>query len=143
MYLPRMFKPIPNVSGAIVFSLITTSILIWLLRTWSHGSVANALWLLLLFDMASMAYMFVLPSIGLSWLSYSLILYFLLESAGWAIGSSDEAKQHKRVVIGPASVQAKKQTTSLASQTGAGIRFSLSAMALGMAYMFLAMQIQR
>jgi hypothetical protein len=109
----------------------------------TNGAAVNRLWLAIAFDLAAMAYMWS-PNGFVPVITWILVAYFAVQALLWA---SDRYRELDGQGVGgnlfvglDGTVTASSITTLVCERD---LRVSMSAMAVGMAYMFAAMQIVR
>jgi hypothetical protein len=132
--IPRSFWQLTFAGGALV-------IVAWMLTEAAERRAINALWVVMATDLAAMVYMW--SSSGyrpaVTWL---LVAYF---AAQWLLWVSDRMRTiDHHTLRGGLSVSADGAVGAAAAQPlicFRDIRASMSAMTLGMAYMFAAMQL--
>jgi hypothetical protein len=133
---------IPSGFWQLAFANGTIAILAWMLAQALDGRAINALWLMLAIDLGALAYMWS-PSGFQAPLTWLLVAYFAVQSALWA---SNRIRNVDRKTLFVSSVSATPN--GVLAMTAAGpligfrdMRLSMSAMTLGIAYMFAAMQL--
>jgi methionine sulfoxide reductase heme-binding subunit len=131
MFVPTGRMPVPAGVGAVVFALAALVMLGFTAALAVRGERVGWLWPVAGFDLAAMAYMFTLP--GAPWLTGLLVGWFVLQAAGWATGVLPGVGVGQPPDRSGASVGSGYHDLS--------VRVTLAAMGLGMAYMFLAMQL--
>jgi len=145
MFLPTPPAIIPALTWQLAFALAACLIVVWFMWSWSHHHAVNFLWVTSLIAMLAMIYMFAFPGAANRILTYLLVAYFVAEAIAWFVGAFDETETGRRrllpYAVGPRSDYATKFVHPLAEAGSLNVRLSLGVMALGMAYMFLAMQI--
>jgi hypothetical protein len=143
MLLPSRLKIVSDVAWEILFAVVAAAILAWLLRAWINRRTVNFLWALSLLDMLAMVYMFAFPGAAIAPVTYVLVIYFVGVMVGWMKGMFDDDGGRDRLlplVIGPRSCSVSTFAGPLPGASSVSERTTLSAMAAGMAYMFIAMQ---
>lgn len=161
MFLPTGSMIVPAAAGEAVFVMAATGFgALAAVELGRHGRAA-VIWSVAVIDLASMAYMF--AGASLVWLTWLLVGWFVLQALGWAAGHFDEPPERAgdRTSSAPRAVREAGRVRDPAGGPGAGlaiveravaapalqarnyspsIRASLAVMALGMAYMLLAMR---
>ncbi|NMH97550.1 DUF5134 domain-containing protein [Pseudonocardia acidicola] len=163
MFLPTARMVVPAGFGAMVFGLAAVVVAGLRLGARVRGETVGGLWLATVVDLAAMAYMFTLASFRVLWLTIALAAWLIVEAAGWASGRLYTVLEQgglggARTAPVPASVPSDAASGSAGpGLPGAAarprpavvvhgtvhatwIRVTLALMALGMAYMLLAMQ---
>jgi hypothetical protein len=118
----------------------------WIIVQVLSGRAVNLLWIVIATDLGAMVYMwsangFIAP---ITWL---LVAYFTIQGALWATNTFRSLdREHQIPGISRISISASGATTISATAAEplvceADLRPSMTAMALGMAYMFAAMQL--
>lgn len=133
--VPAGFWPLlfANAAGAVVA---------WALARTLAGQAVNGLWLVLAFDLAAMAYMWS-PSGYVAPLTWLLVAYFAVQALLWATDSY-RWLDRRLTVKGVGGVNPDGTLSATAVQRlvcERDLRPSMATMALGMAYMFAAMQL--
>jgi Domain of unknown function (DUF5134) len=132
---------IPGGFWPIVFANACGAVIAWILARVLNGQPANGLWAVLAFDLAAMAYMFS-PSGFVAPLTWLLVAYFVIQAVLWATNSY--RRLDERLTIRGVGVNPDGTVTATAAQPlvcERDLRASIGVMALGMAYMFAAMQL--
>ena len=132
--IPAGFWPLlfANASGLVVA---------WMLARILYGQAVNGLWVVLAFDLAAMAYMWS-PSGYVAPITWLLVAYFGVQAVLWA--TDTYRKLDHRLTVTGFGVNPDGALTATAVQSlvcERDLRPSMSVMALGMAYMFAAMQL--
>jgi len=132
--IPAGFWPLlfANAAGAVVA---------WMLAKLLYGQPVNGFWAVLAFDLAAMAYMFS-PSGYVAPITWLLVAYFAVEAVMWA--SNSYRRLDDRLVIRGIGANPDGTLSATVAQPlvcERDLRPSMSMMALGMAYMFAAMQL--
>jgi hypothetical protein len=132
--IPRSFWQLAFAGGALV-------IVAWMLTEAAERRAINALWVVMAIDLAAMVYMWS-PSGYRPAVTWLLVAYFVVQSLLW-IG--DRMRTIDRYTLpGTFSVSAEGAVGAAVAQPlicYRDVRVSMSAMTLGMAYMFAAMQL--
>ncbi len=157
--LPSM--PVGAGFGRIVFALGAVLTLGWGIFDRIHDGRPLLLWLIAATDLASMVYMFSMSTTRIQVLTLLLVVWFVLEAAGWASGAmfallrapaeAQEAASSATRQPVPTRAEAAATVIIQADRQSQGrlakhsehmrdLRITLALMSLGMAYMFLAMQ---
>ena len=145
---------LPAVLWEVIFGAYALALVAWIFSAWGAGRPVNALWAISTVDMAAMFYMFAMPQAALAPLTYALAAYFVLLAVGWMSGILDDEARSRNplpLAIGPplaakpgaaigVSVSEDRPVDALCGHATLGHRLTLTGMALGMAYMFVAMQ---
>ena len=133
---------IPSGFWQLAFANASAAALIWILvQALAHRAV-NVLWLVMAIDLAAMAYMWS-PSGFQAPITWILVAYFFAQSLLWVTDRMREV-DHKTLLGGGASVTPGGALAISAAEPLVcfrDLRVSMSAMTLGMAYMFAAMQL--
>lgn len=167
MFLPTNRVIVPADAGEVVFVAAAVVVFGYVVSELVHHGRAGWLWPIVGVDLAAMAYMFGMPSTHLAWLTELLIAWFAVQALGWltghlagfvnhrglggprlpvATGPPEDAGYPARLPAGSGlrtatTLPAGTATTAVPSAYRASIRATLTVMSLGMAYMFLAMQL--
>ena len=145
MFLPTPPAIIPALAWQLAFALAALLIVVWFIWSFSRRRAVNFVWVTSLIAVLAMIYMFALPGAAIPLLTYVLVAYFVAEAIAWFIGAFDEVETGRRrllpYAVGPRSDYASKFAHPLTEAGSLNVRVTLGIMALGMAYMFLAMQI--
>jgi hypothetical protein len=133
---------IPSGFWQLAFANGAIATLAWILAQALSGRAINVLWLVMATDLGAMAYMWS-PSGFQAPITWILAAYFALQSLLWA---SDRMRDidHKTLLGGSFSVTPGGAVAISAAEPLVcfrDLRVSMSAMTLGMAYMFAAMQL--
>ncbi|MGA8745968.1 MAG: DUF5134 domain-containing protein [Solirubrobacterales bacterium] len=141
MYAPSSIDHfnIPSGFWQLAFANGTVLIVFWMLAEALARRSINVLWLVLAIDLAAMAYLWS-PSGFQSPLAWLLVAYFAAQSLLWA--SNRIHRVDRQTTLGGFSVSPSGAVTTTATVSLIGqrhLRVSMSAMMLGIAYMFLAM----
>ncbi len=133
---------IPSGFWQLAFANGAIAAVLWMLTQALSGRAVNVLWLVMAFDMAAMAYMWS-PSGFQAPLTWLLVAYFAAQSLLWA---SDRMRDvdHRSLFGGGVAVTPGGAVAVSAAEPLVcfrDLRVSMSAMTLGMAYMFAAMQL--
>lgn len=142
MFLPTHPLSIPALVWRIVYAGASCLLLVWSIWNWSQRRGVDFLWIPLLIGMLSMLYMYSFPGVANQYLSYILVIYFVLEAIAWFVGVLGRSeKGHRQLVpaiLGPRT--SSEHRHQLAEGGAFGLRLTLGLMALGMGYMLFAMQ---
>jgi hypothetical protein len=133
---------IPSGFWQLAFANGALAALAWMLAQALSGRAINVLWLVMATDLGAMAYMWS-PSGFQAPITWLLVAYFAAQSLLWA---SDRMREvdHRTLLRGSASVTPGGAVAISAAEPLVcfrDLRVSMSAMTLGMAYMFAAMQL--
>jgi hypothetical protein len=122
-----------NAAGAIVLATLVVIV---------NGGAVNRLWAVLAFDMAAMVYMWS-PSGYVAPITWLLVAYFGVQAILWMTDRyralDGRAVLGSRLVVNADGTLSAAAVTSLVCERD--LRVSMGLMALGMAYMFAAMQL--
>ena len=144
---------------AVIFSMSTAAILVWMVYRFVQRQPFSFLWVLALIMQAAMIYMW-LPTWAPA-LTWTLVVYFGLETVAWLAGLLDDTK--RALSVGPSrhgmggsllhGSMPERGSVSFGSgdrpvdvplaQSTMTARVSMAIMAASMAYMFAAMQLMR
>lgn len=144
---------------AVIFSMSTAAIIVWVVYRFVQRRPFSFLWVLALIMQAAMIYMW-LPNWAPA-LTWTLVVYFGLETVAWLAGLLDDTKP--ALAVGPSShgmggslphgSMPERGSMSLGSgdrpvdvplaQNTMTARVSMAIMAASMGYMFAAMQLMR
>jgi hypothetical protein len=133
---------IPAGFWQLVFANAAIAALLWILMQAVSGRAVNVLWLVMAIDMGAMAYMWS-PSGFQAPLTWLLVAYFAAQSLLWATDRMRDV-DHRTLFGGGFSVTPGGAVAMSAAEPLVcfrDLRVSMSAMTLGMAYMFAAMQL--
>ena len=141
---------VPNGFWQLVFANGALAVLAWVIVQALDARAVNVLWLVMALDFGAMAYMFS-PSGFVAPVTWVLVAYFTLQALLWA-GDRMRALDHVTLFGGTLTLTAAGTVAlrrgGAAEVTAAeplvcfrDLRVSMSAMTLGMAYMFAAMQL--
>ncbi len=132
---------VPSEFWQLLFANAAGAIVIWILIALTNGVAVNRLWLVLAFDLAAMTYMW--SSNGfVPVVTWILVGYFAIQALLWATNRYRELDGQEvggRVFLGGDGALTASAVTSLVCERD--LRVSMGLMALGMAYMFAAMQL--
>jgi hypothetical protein len=157
-------------SWVLVFWLSTAAVVVWMVYRFVKREPFSALWILALISQAAMIYMW-MPSWAPA-LTWTLTVYFGLETLAWLGGRLDDSRpamavgpgDHAVVVPAPresgpggtgaavGTLHDSRRSTAVATgrrqvvvlgHDSAAARVSMAVMAASMAYMFAAMQLMR
>jgi hypothetical protein len=132
---------IPGGLWPLLFANGAGAVVAWMLARMLSGRAVNALWGALAFDLAAMAYMWS-PSGYVAPLTWLLVAYFAVQALLWA--TNYYRRLDRRAIVGGVSVNPDGTLAAAGVQPlvcERDLRPSMAAMALGMAYMFAAMQL--
>jgi len=132
---------IPGGFWPILFANAAGVVVAWILARVLNGQPVNGLWAVLAFDLAAMAYMFS-PSGYQAPLTWLLVAYFAVEAVLWATDTYrhlDDRLTIRGTGISPDGTVVAAAVEPLVCERD--LRVSMAAMAIGMAYMFAAMQL--
>jgi hypothetical protein len=135
---------VPSGFWQLAFANGAIAVLAWVLAQALAGRAINVLWLIMATDLGAMAYMWS-PSAFQAPITWILVAYFLAQSMLWASNRMREV-DHKALLGGNFSVTPGGAVAMSAAEPLVcfrDLRVSMSAMTLGMAYMFAAMQLMR
>ncbi len=147
MYAPGSVDSfnIPPGFWSLAFANGAIAILLFVLVQLFAGNATNLLWLTMAFDLGAMAYMWS-PTGFQAPITWILVAYFTLQAVLWA---SDRMRNFdERAIFGGSGAHIAVTPEGAMTATVAeplicfkDLRVSMSAMTLGMAYMFAAMQL--
>lgn len=160
MFLPSGASLVPASVGTAVFAVAAVAMGALALSEAFTGVVRGAIVAVTTVDLAAMAFMFSPASVRLPWLSLVAATWFVLQALGWVTGAlsalvarSPVGRELADRSTAPADAATAVGRTGAAgallrrtvpapvwrtSGSDLGIRITLGAMALGMAYMFVA-----
>lgn len=143
MYAPGSLDHfgIPAGFWQLLFANASGAVVAWILAKTLSGNPVNGLWVVLAVDLAAMVYMWS-PSGFVAPITWVLVAYFAIQAALWA--TDQYRKLDDRLTIGGFGVNPDGTVAATAAQPlvcERDLRLSMGAMALGMAYMFAAMQL--
>ncbi len=162
MYLPGDALQIPARAGVAVFAAVAVLVAAALLVSLLQRNRIGVLWLLNVADLVWMAIMFALMEIGRPWVAAAAAVWFAGQALGWASGRFGAVLEHRGLgevdppTHPPPTLQSRAAPARISlilagevrARTRAGtvdggrhdlsVRASLTAMSVGMAYMFLA-----
>ena len=142
---------------AVIFSLSSAAIVVWMISRFVQRRPFSALWVIALIMQASMIYMW-LPNWAPA-LTWTLVVYYGLETVAWLVGILDDSKP--AMAVGPGNHPSEMSHGSKPEPGSVGVvkghrvvhvplaqntitdRVSMAIMAASMAYMFAAMQLMR
>jgi hypothetical protein len=133
---------IPSGFWQLAFANGAIAILLWMLAQALSGRVVNALWLIMAIDLGAMAYMWS-PSGFQAPITWILVAYFAVQTLLWLTNRMRDV-DHRTLFGGSFSVAPDGAVAISAAEPLVcfrDLRVSMSAMTLGMAYMFAAMQL--
>jgi hypothetical protein len=144
MYAPGSvdYFNIPTGFWSLAFANGAIAIVLWILVQTFAGRGTNLLWLLVALDLAAMAYMWS-PTGFQAPITWLLVAYFLGQTALWATDRMRDFDE-RTILGGAVSVTPEGALTASVAEPlicYKDLRVSMSAMTLGMAYMFAAMQV--
>ncbi|MGH3829884.1 MAG: DUF5134 domain-containing protein [Pseudonocardiaceae bacterium] len=130
MVAPTSGMLVPAWAGEVIFSGAALAVAGFALSESARAERARGrrlgwLWPVVGIDLAAMVWMFAMPAPRLGWLTGLLVGWFALQATGWATGRLDTATD-------PGICRSAHRVS---------VRATLAVMAMGMAYMFLAMQL--
>jgi hypothetical protein len=132
---------IPSGFWQLLFASAAAGLVLWMLVEVTNGVAVNRLWLAITFDLAAMAYMWS-PSGFVPVVTWVLVGYFAIQALLWA---TDRYRTLDGEGFGGGLFAGADGTVTVSSVTSLvcerDLRVSMGAMALGMAYMFAAMQL--
>lgn len=131
---------IPQGFWPILFANAAGLIVAWGLAGTLAGRAVNGLWAVIALDLAAMAYMWS-PSGYVAPVTWLLVAYFAIQALLWATDRYrrlDERLIIRGVAVQPGGALAAAVEPLVCERD---LRLSMSVMALGMAYMFAAMQL--
>ncbi|GAB3259537.1 DUF5134 domain-containing protein [Kineosporia babensis] len=138
MYWPGGTMPVAAGPGKLLFAVATAAALAAVVATRLRGDT-DWLWAIMAVDFGIMIYMFEqMEGRGLSLLAVPLAAWGLLQAAGWFSGLLTEETRRHHAPAGQGSVAAVPELR-LGHRQILSLRVTLGVMALGMAYMLLAM----
>jgi hypothetical protein len=137
---------IPTTFWQLAFANAAGVAVLWIIVQVLSGRAVNLLWAFIATDLAAMVYMwspngFVAP---ITWL---LVAYFAIQAGLWATNEFRRLdREHQipgisRITIGASGTATASATAALPLVCEADLRASMAVMAVGMAYMFAAMQL--
>ncbi len=144
MFLPSGILTIPTMVGVVVFGLSALAIAGWIVYATINRRPLDVLWVIQMLSMLGMTYMFAVPLVAVAPLTYLCTVYFATEMGCWALGAFDRPQGPQQVipaVVGGGASALRAEARPLAGAGSLEMRVTLSLMAAGMAYMFLAMQV--
>jgi hypothetical protein len=133
---------IPSGFWQLAFANGAIAALIWILIQALNGRSVNVLWLVMAIDLGAMAYMWS-PDGFQAPLTWLLVAYFATQSLLWVTNRMRDV-DHRTLFGGSFSITPGGAVAMSAAEPLVcfrDLRFSMSAMTLGMAYMFAAMQL--
>ncbi len=136
---------IPPGFWSLAFANAAIAILLWVLVQLFAGNATNLLWLTMAFDLGAMAYMWS-PSGFQAPITWILVAYFTAQSLLWATDRIRSFNERTIFGGGGGNIAVTPEGTMTATVAEPlicfkDLRVSMSAMTLGMAYMFAAMQL--
>lgn len=147
MVVPADRMILPAGWGAAIFGVVATTVAGGLFGSGTLRGSAGRLWLLVVLDMAAMAYMFAMASAPtVAWLSVALAALSVLQAWAWysgrlgaylaseGLGAAAGGRSRGGGGRMPTATDVEREAHSPAN------RATLTLMGLGMAYMLLAMQ---
>ena len=157
MYASMEFKWswFPNEWWVAIFSVSTGAVVVWVAYRFVQRHPISVLWVLVLIMQASMIYMW-LPNWAPA-LTWTLVVYYGLETVAWLVGILDDSKP--AMAVGPGNHPSEMSHGSTPEPGSVGVvkghrvvhvplaqntitdRVSMAIMAASMAYMFAAMQL--
>jgi hypothetical protein len=132
---------VPNAFWQLLFASAAGGLVMWMLVELTNGVGVNRLWVAITFDLAAMAYMWS-PNGFVPVVTWILVGYFATQAFLWASDRYRELDGHDvgghLLLTGDGTITASAVTSLVCERD---LRLSMGAMALGMAYMFAAMQL--
>ena len=138
MFLPPRLKPQEGAAGADAYAAAAAALAVWIGVRLARRRRVDLLWLVGLADTLAMVYMFALPAAAITALTAALAGYFAAEAAGWTAGAFDGDGPLRRRV---GRAREPRPAEQLLRRSTFELRATLAAMALGMGYMLVAMQL--
>jgi hypothetical protein len=143
MYAPGSLDHfgIPGGFWPLLFANACGIVIAWILAKTLYGQAVNGLWVVLAVDMAAMVYMWS-PTGWVAPITWLLVAYFALQTVLWATDryrQLDDRLVVRGIGVNPDGTVAATAAHPLVCERD--LRLSMSAMTLGMAYMFAAMQL--
>ena len=133
---------IPASFWQLAFANAAGAIVIWMLAQFLSGRAVNALWGVIAVDLAAMVYMWT-PSGFVAPITWLLVAYFSAQALLWVTDRFRRLDQRPLftgvLLTGGGTLTATAAPAPLVCEKD--LRWSMSLMALGMAYMFAAMQL--
>ncbi len=133
---------IPSGFWQLAFANAAIAAVLWTLTQALSGRAVNVLWLVMAIDMGAMAYMWS-PSGFQAPLTWVLVAYFAAQSLLWVSNRMRDV-DHRALFGGGLSITPGGAVAMSAAEPLVcfrDLRFSMSTMTIGMAYMFAAMQL--
>lgn len=166
MFAPTGQMIVSGKAGMVVFAVVAVVVAYLLIRERAHGLSIGQLWLVNIVDLVAMVYMFALMFVRVVWLTVPLIVWLAFQAAGWATGRLWTILERgglggtprpvpipvpatRGIATAHASTarvtgQLHRERTAQDTPHNHGARLlicsTLTLMALGMAYMLIAMQ---
>jgi Domain of unknown function (DUF5134) len=163
MFAPTGRMIVPSAAGMAFFAATAVAVACPLVWEYAHRHDIGRLWLLNVIDLTAMVYMFAMMSTRVVWLTIPLALWLVLQAAGWVTGRlwavleagglggtrpvQTRIPAATKITTRPAARQPYQDLTAHSTPAhnhshGARVVISttLTLMALGMAYMLIAMQ---
>lgn len=132
---------IPSSFWQIAFANAAGAIVIWMLAQALSGHALNMLWVVIAIDLASMVYMWT-PGGFVAPITWLLVAYFGTQALLWVTNRYRRLDERPLLagisVAGSGTLSASAATPLICERD---LRWSMSLMTLGMAYMFAAMQL--
>jgi hypothetical protein len=132
---------IPSSFWQIAFANAAGAIVIWMLAQALSGHTLNTLWVVVAIDLASMVYMWT-PSGLVAPITWLLVAYFGAQALLWVTNRYRRLDERPLLagisLAGGGTLTASAATPLICERD---LRWSMSLMTLGMAYMFAAMQL--
>ncbi|MGH3851892.1 MAG: DUF5134 domain-containing protein [Pseudonocardiaceae bacterium] len=125
MVAPTTGILVPAWAGEVIFAGAALAVAGFVGAELARGRRLGWLWPVVGVDLAAMVWMFAMPAPRLGWLTGLLVGWFALQATGWATGRLDTAAD-------PDVCRSAHRVS---------VRATLAVMGVGMAYMFLAMQL--
>jgi hypothetical protein len=133
---------IPTGFWSLAFANAAIAIVLWMIAQAFAGRGTNVLWLLMAFDLGSLAYMWS-PSGLQAPITWLLVAHFAGQAVLWATNQM-RALDERTILGGAVSVTPDGALTASVAEpliVYKDLRVSMAAMTIGMAYMFAAMQL--
>lgn len=137
MYWPSGNPPVGETPGTVIFAVLAVVALVATVVSRLRGAT-QWLWAMLVVDFAVMAYMFAMMSHRWEALTLILTVWCAIEAVAWFTGLLNAEVHAQHAVIEPSG--ATDATGGHADASLWSVRITLGVMALGTAYMLLAMQ---
>jgi hypothetical protein len=145
MFTPWKPAPTSDLNLERAFLVIAALVGLFVLVEWARNRAVNLLWFTQLLAMLAMAFMYSLmvnPPRGYHTLTYAFVVWFVFEASGWSRRHFAELDEERTSWV-PFSLHPRPANAVCASRLCGRVPVDLSLsgtiMALGMAWMFLAM----